>query len=81
MQNAPERMNDTGTCTKIDTRLTQAGSRPVRYELIDKDGRAVAQSSEAHELGIIAESIFPDQSQDPDRSGKGWDVQVCGAGR
>jgi hypothetical protein len=29
MQNAPERMNDTGTCTTTDTPATQPGSRDV----------------------------------------------------
>ena len=37
------------------------------FELIDKDL-----------LAEIAKQLWPDQEQDPDRTGAGWDVQVAG---
>jgi hypothetical protein len=38
-------VNVSGTHEKIDTPLTQRRSGPVRYELIDKDGKHVCESS------------------------------------
>jgi hypothetical protein len=38
MQNAPERMNDKGTCSPTDTPLAHEGSGLVLYELIDHRG-------------------------------------------
>lgn len=75
--------NDSGTESKSDTPLTQAGSRPVRYELVDKDGVPISLKSGEHKTFSSAESaavharyLWPDQQQDPDRSGKGWDIQA-----
>lgn len=53
--------------------------QPTRYELIDKDGRRVATNVSAAHLGIVAGQMWPDQSQDEERSGKGWDIQTVGA--
>lgn len=72
-------MNEHRTRSNSDTRLAQAGSRPVRYELIDKDGKIWSTFGSAKLAGDIAKLMWPDQEQDPDRTGKGWDVQVVGA--
>lgn len=54
---------------------------PHRYELIDKDGNVVGTDSSAILLADLARVRWPDQEQDEERSGKGWDVQVVGADR
>lgn len=61
---------------------TQPGSRPVRYQLITKEGICWAgmEFNTAREAIYKASALWPDQSQDPERTGKGWDVQVVGAG-
>ena len=51
---------------------------PARYELIDKDGNWAAEFSTADFCAVYAKSLWPDQKQDPERTGKGWDVQVVG---
>lgn len=51
----------------------------VRYELIDKEGRKHGPLYTMEQARTYAALYFPDQEQDPDRSGKGWDVQVCGS--
>ena len=51
--------------------------KPVRYELIDKDGLAVEVATSAQWLANYAKYRFPDQEQDEDRTGKGWDIQVA----
>jgi hypothetical protein len=49
------------------------------FELIDKDGKATGhRSANAQYLAGIAKGLWPDQEQDEDRTGKGWDVQVVG---
>lgn len=55
--------------------------KPVRYELIDKDGNHCAFFSRAEDAGHWAKRIWPDQEQDEDRTGKGWDISVVGADR
>lgn len=64
------------------------GKPPHRYELIDKDGEVfvdrtldgyalrVPQFASAVEAAAYAKRLWPDQEQDPDRTGKGWDIQV-----
>lgn len=47
------------------------------FELIDKDGNTWGQYSSAQEAATFAKSFWPDQEQDPDRTGAGWDIQVC----
>ena len=53
-----------------------------RFELIDKDGNVCEGTwpSAAH-AATAAMMRWPDQEQDEDRMGKGWDIQVCGADR
>jgi len=67
------------TDSKVDTPVARGSSRPVRYELIDKDGNAVSgkEFDTAHAAGRYAQFLWPDQEQDEERTGKGWDVQVA----
>lgn len=53
----------------------------VRYELVDKDGRTILNSESVQLLERVARHLFPDQEQDEDCTGKGWDVQVVGCDR
>lgn len=50
---------------------------PTRYVILDKDGNTQPGTwpTAAHAVCAAMER-FPDQSQDPDRTGRGWDVQV-----
>ena len=69
----------TRTGTDGDTRLTQPCSGPVRYEVVDKDGKTMKGAFRtAQEAGEAARWMWPDQEQDEDRTGKGWDVRVVG---
>lgn len=66
---------------------------PTRYELIDKDGDPVILKS--HDGSMVrrltfdtavgaaehARHLWPDQEQDEERSGKGWDIQLAGCDR
>ena len=61
------------------TKVARGRSGPVRYELIDKDGKHVCESSSIVTLERLARHHFPDQEQDEDRTGKGWDVQLIGS--
>lgn len=71
-------MNENRTCDDSDAKLTRGRSGPVRYELIDKNGRIVGSFNTANSAGEYAKRTWPDQEQDEDRTGKGWDVQVVG---
>jgi hypothetical protein len=51
---------------------------PTRYELVDKYGVKHGPFDSALEAGLYAARYWPDQEQDPDRTGKGWDVHVIG---
>lgn len=54
----------------------------TRFELIDKDGNVHSTGYEkASDAAFFAEMLWPDQEQDEERSGKGWDVQVVGCDR
>ncbi len=55
--------------------------KPVRYELIDKDGHSITTSVSVASLASLAGCLWPDQTQDEERSGKGWDIQVVGCDR
>jgi hypothetical protein len=68
--------NVVGTCQEIDAGLTHAGFRSVRYELIDKDGNVYGPYASAYHAGLAAKAAWPDQAQDEERTGKGWDVQA-----
>lgn len=66
------------TDRKIDTWLAR-GNRGSFYELIDKDGYLINSAASASQLAEQAKLRWPDQEQDPDRTGKGWDIQIAGA--
>lgn len=52
-----------------------------RYELIDKDGNIQPGFyADAYHAAACARALWPDQEQDEERTGNGWDVQVVGAG-
>lgn len=84
-------VNDSATSGSTRTRQAQSRSGPVLYELVDKDGRTyVAGSADgmmqrrftfasAAEAAHFAGYLWPDQEQDPDRTGRGWNVQVVWA--
>jgi len=46
------------------------------YQLIDKDGRKIRSFDSAQEAGEFAKDAWPDQEQDEDSTGNGWDVEV-----
>lgn len=71
-------MNEHRTSSNSDTSLTQPRSGPVRYELIGKDGFVEGSFSTVAAAMEAAKRWWPDQEQDEDRTGKGWDVQVAG---
>lgn len=47
-----------------------------RYELIDKDGNSWGFFDTAARASGLANRTWPDQEQDPDRTGRGWDIQA-----
>lgn len=72
-------MNKSPTRSDSDTPVTRGRSGPVRYELVDKDGHVLERKfSSALAAGLFANQFWPDQEQDEDRAGKGWDVQLAG---
>jgi hypothetical protein len=60
------------------SRSNRAETVPI-FELIDKDGAVRARSHCGLTLAIAARDLLPDQEQDPDRIGRGWDIQVAHA--
>lgn len=58
-----------------------------QYVVIDKDGKPVmddrtGKPREFHTVAYaagVAKAMWPDQDQDEDRSGKGWDVEPADA--
>jgi hypothetical protein len=74
-------MNEDRTGSKPDLKLTQPRSGTVRYELINKDGKRQGLFYTAFDAAQQAKRWWPDQEQDEDRTGKGWDVQVVGCDR
>lgn len=72
-------VNDRGTDSQTGTRLTQPGSRPVRYRLLDSIGLAFGPYPTAEAAVAMANDLWPDQQQDEERSGKGWDIEVIRA--
>lgn len=68
------------TDRKIVTPLARGGSRPVRYELVTKDGFVCPwQFPSPVAAAEMARARWPDQQQDEENTGAGWDVQVSGA--
>lgn len=55
--------------------------KPVRYELIDKYGEPIMGGTFKTAAGAVemANFLWPDEVQDEDRTGRGWDIQVVGA--
>ena len=73
-------VNVTGTGEKIDAPLTQPRSGPVLYEVVNCMGVVSPRKFDSvQEAAAFAKYAFPDQSQDPDRTGAGWTVQQVGA--
>ena len=66
-----------GTDSKIDTSVTRVGSRPVRYEIVDKEGHTIGPFDSAEDAGAYAKRLWPDEVQDEGRTGRGWDIQVA----
>jgi len=65
---------------KDDTPLTQRSSRGVRYQVVSYMGSVSGLEWEtAAEAAAYARECWPDQEQDPGRTGKGWDIQVVGS--
>ena len=69
------------TDQKIDVWLTRPKSQSVRYQLIDKWGFTHGEFEKVEDAARWAFRQWPQQEQDEYRTGKGWDVQVVGAGR
>lgn len=59
--------------------MTEKVTNPVRYELINKFGKVVGEFDSATSAADFAAGAWPDQEQDPERTGKGWDIQIAGA--
>lgn len=68
--------NEERSSSKTDTDLTRPRSGPVRYELIDKDGKTHGPFNNLKATWKYAETHFSGQEQDEDRTGNGWDVQI-----
>lgn len=60
----------------IDTPVTQRRSRLVRFELISASGEIFGPYHSAQAATEAAQAKWPDQEQDEDRTGAGWDVQA-----
>lgn len=53
---------------------------PVRYVIVSQLGFvSPEQFSTAIAAAEHARRLWPDQEQDEDRTGKGWDIQVSGS--
>lgn len=74
-------MNKPSTCTDSGTKLTQPRSGPVRFELVSYRGEIFGPYPTAQAAAEAAKAKWPDQEQDEDRTGKGWDVQTVGCDR
>lgn len=73
---SPEQL---GNVARIDTPLTQPRSGPVRYELVSYRGEIFGPYSSIEEAAEVALMKWPDQPQDEERTGTGWDIQVAGS--
>ena len=52
--------------------------KPAQYELVSYRGEIFGPYPTAQAAAEAARAKWPDQEQDEDRTGKGWDVQVAG---
>jgi hypothetical protein len=72
-------MNKYRTQSNDDTSLTQAGSSPVLYELVDKDGKVRGRYrtlKRAFRAGLKAEDRGLGEQRDD--AVQGWDLRVAG---
>lgn len=51
-------------------------ANPKRFELVSYRGEIFGPYDSMEAAARAAKEKWPDQSQDEDRSGRGWDVQV-----
>ncbi len=51
---------------------------PTQYEIVSYRGEIFGPYPSAQAAGQAAKEKWPDQEQDEDRTGKGWDVQIAG---
>ena len=72
-------VNLEGTCAVIDTKLAQPGSPSVRYEIVSYRGEIFGPYDSMEAAAQAAREKWPDQHQDEDRTGAGWDIQIQGA--
>ena len=61
-----------------DTTLTQPRSGSVQFEIVSYRGEVYGPYKSAGDAVRAAKEKWPHQSQDEDRTGKGWDIQVAG---
>ena len=74
-------MNASGTCADASTKQTRS-VHPTRYEVVNNMGIVSPMKFDTiGEAVKFAEYAFPNQEQDEDRSGAGWDIQIAGADR
>jgi len=71
-------VNDSGTQSRADAPVTRGRSGPVPYEVVDYRGNIHGPFHNAIEAFAYADAKWPDQEQDEDRTGAGWDVQIQG---
>jgi hypothetical protein len=71
-------MNEGRSKAGIDTQVTRGRSGPVPYEVVDYRGKIHGPFRSVIEAFAYADAKWPDQEQDEDRTGQGWDVQVVG---
>lgn len=62
-----------------DTPLTQPRSGSVQFELVSYRSEIFGPYPTAAAAMEAAKAKWPDQEQDEDRAGCGWDVQVAGS--
>lgn len=72
-------MNEDRTCANPSTPRAQKGSGPVRVEVIDRFGQMHGPFKCLVDAAAYVKRMWPDQEQDEDRAGRGWDVQVVGS--
>lgn len=51
--------------------------KPVRYEIVSYRGEIFGPYPSATAAAEAAKEKWPDQSQDEERTGAGWDVQAA----
>ena len=51
---------------------------PIEYDLLDKEGNQIGRFRTAQAAASFAQYMWPAQTQDEDRVGHGWDIQIAG---